>query len=233
MPLKAHSLAACYDINSVFPLYLYEEQVAKQGTAAVIRRANLKPAFLKAFCDRLGLPQTDRHALPDGITPEDIFHYAYAVFHSPTYRERYAEFLKRDFPRLPLTSDLALFRDLAEIGQQLVALHLLDTEVAGVLNKPISTFAVAGSNVVEKVRYAENQRRVYVNNDQYFNNVPKEAWDFHIGGYQVCDKWLKDRKGRKLSVDDIQHYQRIVVALLETIRLMQAIDERIPGFPLP
>jgi hypothetical protein len=99
--------------------------------------------------------------------------------------------------------------------------------------KACEDFAVAGSNVVEKVRYAENQQRVYVNKDQYFDNVPKEAWDFNIGGYQVCDKWLKDRKGRKLSVDDIQHYQRIVVALLETIRLMQAIDERIPGFPLP
>ncbi len=104
--------------------------------------------------------------------------------------------------------------------------------MAGVLNKPRSPFAVAGSNVVEKVRYAENQRRVYVNNEQYFDNVPKEAWEFHVGGYQVCEKWLKDRKGRKLTVDDIQHYQRIVVALLETARIMRAIDERIPGYPI-
>jgi predicted helicase len=227
-----HKSCAAYDINSLFPLYLHEQEVAAKGNAALARRANLSPAFLKALAEKLFLPQTEPDGLPQGITPEDIFHYAYAVFHSPTYRERYAEFLKRDFPRLPLTSDLALFRDLAEFGRQLVALHLLDSQVAGVLNKPTSPFAVAGSNVVEQVRYAEKQRRVYVNSEQYFDNVPKEAWEFHIGGYQVCEKWLKDRKGRKLSVDDIQHYQRIVVALLETIRLMEAIDQRIRGFPL-
>ncbi len=228
-----HKSCAAYDINSLFPLYLYKQQVAKEGEPKLARHVNISPGFLKTLAGKLSLPQTEPAGLPQGVTPEDIFHYAYAVFHSPTYRQRYAEFLKRDFPRLPLTSDLALFRDLAEFGRQLVALHLLDSQVAGVLNKPLSPFAVAGSNVVEQVRYAENQRRVYVNKEQYFDNVPKEAWEFHVGGYQVCEKWLKDRKGRKLTVDDIQHYQRIVVALLETIRIMAAIDDRLPGFPFP
>ena len=227
-----HKSCAAYDINSLFPLYLHEQQVAKEGPAALARRVNISREFLNALAEKLRLPQKEPDGLPQGIPPEDIFRYTYAVFHSPTYRQRYAEFLKRDFPRLPLSSDLALFRDLAEFGRQLVALHLLDSEVAGVLSKPISPFPVAGSNVIEQVRYAENQRRVYVNKEQYFDNVPKEAWEFHVGGYQVCQKWLKDRKGRKLTVDDIQHYQRIVVALLETARIMRAIDERIPGFPI-
>jgi predicted helicase len=220
------------DGSNIFPLFLYPSGGEGQNSFGGGRHPNLSPAFRKALSEKLHLPQVGPDGMPQGITPEDIFHYAYAVFHSPTYGERYAEFLKRDFPRLPLTSDLALFRDLAEFGRQLVALHLLDSQVAGVLNKPISPFAVAGSNVVEQVRYAEKQRRVYVNREQYFDNVPKEAWGFYVGGYQVCEKWLKDRKGRKLTVDDIQHYQRIVIALLETARIMQAIDARIPGFPI-
>jgi predicted helicase len=236
----------CRGSSMNFPLYLYEtpKKTHPSGTAVmlalfesatdyVVRRPNISPAFLKELSNKLGLPQAAPLGLPKNVTPEEIFHYVYAVLHSPAYRTRYSEFLKTDFPKIPLTGDPKLFRELAELGRQLAALHLLDANVAGVLNKPTSTFAVAGSNVVEKVRYVDKLRRVYINNDQYFDNVPKEAWEFHIGGYQVCDKWLKDRKGRKITIDDIQHYQRIVVALLETIRLMQAIDERIPGFPLP
>jgi predicted helicase len=228
------------------PLYLYEtpKKTHRSGKAVmlalfestsdyVVRRPNISPAFLKELSIKLGLSQKTPFGLPKGVTAEEIFQYVYAVLHSPTYRKRYSEFLKTDFPRVPVTGDLKLFRDLAELGGQLVALHLLDADVAGVLNKPISPFPIAGSNLVENVRYTEKLLRVHVNDSQYFDNVTPEAWAFHVGGYQVCDKWLKDRKGRKLSVDDIQDYQRIVVALLETIRLMQAIDERIPGFPLP
>ena len=223
----------------VFPLHLYPD--ASGLGFDTNRRLNLSPAFLKALAEKLNLPQTKPHGLPEGITPEDIFHYAYAVFHSPTYRTRYAAFLKMDFPRLPLTSDLELFRDLAALGKQLVALHLLDFAAAPSPSR-LGLFPVAGSNEVEKVRYVEPSRdgdgaaemngRVYINKTQYFDTVPPEVWEFHIGGYQVCDKWLKDRKGRRLTIDDIQHYQRIVVALRETIRLMAEIDERIPGFPI-
>jgi len=215
-------------IDVLLPLYLYPAP-GELGFYTE-RRPNFSPAFLKALAEKLNLPQTEPHGLPENVTPEDIFHYAYAVFHSSTYRQRYAEFLKVDFPRLPLPTDFAMFRALVALGEKLVALHLLDTKAAPVLSMPISPFPVAGSNKVEKVRYVEPARRVYINKTQYFDNVPLPGWEFRIGGYQVCEKWLKDRKGRIL--DDIQHYQRIVVALSETIKLMDKIDERIPGFPI-
>ena len=163
------------------------------------------------------------------FTPEDIFNYAYAVFHSPTYRTRYAEFLKIDFPRLPLTSDKRLFKALAEKGAELVSLHLME---APILNTPITKYPIDGSHKVEKVAYDDKNQRVYINKAQYFEGVLPEVWDFHIGGYQVCHKWLKDRKGRTLSYDERVHYQKIVVALKETIRLMAEIDEIIPSWPV-
>jgi predicted helicase len=227
----------------VFPLYLIDTEKKKKGswskavTMALFepssgyhtRRPNYSPAFLKGLAEKLKLPQAEPHGLPKGVTPEDIFHYAYAVFHSPTYRTRYAEFLKIDFPRLPLTSDLKLFRALAAKGAELVALHLMESKR---LNNLFTTFPLKGSDEVEKVQYTDNDRRVWINPKQYFGGVPKNVWEFHIGGYQVCEKWLKDRKGRKLSYDDIQHYQKIVVALHETIRLMAEIDKLIPAWPI-
>ena len=165
------------------------------------------------------------------VTPEDIFHYAYAIFHSPTYRERYAEFLKIDFPRLPLTSDVPLFRALSALGEQLTALHLM--ERAG--PNP-AAFPVPGSSSVDAApKYDKDDRRVFINKTQYFAPVPPEVWAFQIGGYQVCHKWLKDRKGRTLTEEDITHYGSIVAALGETIRLMAEIDaviEEHGGWPL-
>ena len=159
----------------------------------------------------------------------DIFNYAYAVFHSPTYRARYAEFLKIDFPRLPLTSDKGLFKALAVKGAALVSLCLMESPE---LDNLITKYPVAGSNIMEKVSYDDNNQRVYINKTQYFEGVPPEVWDFHIGGYQVCQKWLKDRKGRTLTYDELTHYQKVIVALKETIRLMAEIDEIIPGWPV-
>ena len=171
-----------------------------------------------------------------------MFHYIYAVLHAPTYRSRYAEFLKTDFPRIPITSDAALFWRLAALGRELVALHLLDVEAAPVLLKPITRFPVAGDGLVEKghPRYDDIHRRVYISADnakpgrqgQYFEGVPPEVWAFQVGGYQPCQKWLKDRAGRMLSYDDLTHYGRIVVSLNETIRLMGEIDAAIPAWPL-
>ncbi len=156
----------------------------------------------------------------------------YAVFHSPAYRKRYAEFLKTDFPRLPLTSNRALFTALVEKGAELVALHLCESPK---LDDLITTFPEKGSNVVERVNYVDVIERVCINGVQYFQGVPPDVWEFHIGGYQVLEKWLKDRKGRALTFDDLQHYQRVVVALKETIRLMTEIDTVIHahgGWPL-
>ena len=159
----------------------------------------------------------------------------YAILHSPTYRLRYAEFLKVDYPRIPLPCNGELFRALCAIGDRLVGLHLMEKYGQ---NLPI--YPEVGDNVVEKVEYSQpshktEQGRVYINKIQYFDEVPLEVWDFYIGGFQVCQKWLKDRKGRKLEHYDIQHYRRIVAALAETITLMEQIDATIEergGWPI-
>ncbi|MBI4289736.1 MAG: hypothetical protein HY671_15070 [Chloroflexi bacterium] len=178
----------------------------------------------------LSLPKEGEVSLSGGeVTPEDIFNYAYAVFHSPTYRTRYAELLKTDFPRLPLTSDKVLFAALSAKGQQLVSLHLLTSPL---LQSPVTKYPTAGSSTVEKVAYVDSAERVHINKSQYFEGVPRGVWDFQIGGYQVCEKWLKDRKGRKLSLEDIEHYQKVVVAIKETIRIMKEIDDLIPKWPV-
>jgi predicted helicase len=219
--------------TQVFPLYLYPADDELDASAG--RRPNINPEFLKTLAKKLKISQAGPHGLPQGVTPEDIVHYAYAIFHSPTYRTRYAEFLKIDFPRLPLTSDPGLFRSLCELGRGLVALHLLEKHPA-----PATRFPIVGDGEVETVRYAEpgqgsDSGRVWINKTQYFEGVPPDIWAFHVGGYQVCQKWLKDRKGRRLSYDDITHYQRIVATLGETIRLMAEIDRVIEahgGWPL-
>jgi len=213
-----------------FPLYLYPAEGEMQFDGGR-RRPNLNPEFIKAVSEKLGLTfiEDGRGDLEQTFGPEDIFNYAYAIFHSPTYRTRYAEFLKIDFPRLPLTSDKELFKSLAAKGAELVALHFMESLA---LNKPITKYPVTGSNEVDKVVYDEKTQRVYINKTQYFEGVPPEVWNFHIGGYQVCHKWLKDRKGRTLTYDDLTHYQKVIVALKETIRLMEEIDGLISGWPV-
>ena len=210
------------EINYLFPLYLYPS--ADELDASSGRRPNISPEFLKALAAKLQVPQEGPHGMPKGVSPEDILHYAYAVFHSPAYRTRYAEFLKIDFPRLPLTSNRDLFFSLAALGGELVGLHLVESPK---LNDLITEFPEKGTDAVEKVQYTDKDKRVWINPTQYFGGVPAAVWSFHIGGYQVCEKWLKDRKGRTMIYEDIQHYQKIVVALNETIRLMAEIDKMI------
>jgi predicted helicase len=192
-------------------------------------RPNFKSSFLKSLGHTLGLPQTNDFDLPKALCAEGIFHYIYAVFHSPGYRSRYAEFLKIDFPRLPLTGHIMLFRELSRLGGELVSLHLLESPK---LDQPITEF-IGVSREVTKVGYTE--QTVWINaggtkakttaGTSGFQGVPEAVWNFHIGGYQVCEKWLKDRKGRTLTEEDIAHYHKIVIALTETIRLMAEIDQ--------
>jgi len=214
----------------VFPLYLYNAEGEMQFEGEK-RRPNLNPEFIRVVSEKLGLEfiEDGRGDLKQTFGPEDIFNYAYAIFHSPTYRSRYTEFLKYDFPRLPLTADKALFRALAGKGAALVSLHLMESPV---LNSLVTRYPVAGSNIVDKVSYDEPNQRVYINREQYFEGVSPEIWNFHVGGYQVCQKWLKDRKGRTLTYDELTHYQKMIVALGATIRLMAEIDELIPGWPI-
>ena len=216
--------------SCLFPLYLYPVEGEMQFESRH-RRPNLNPEFVKDVSEKLGLKfiEDGKGDLKETFGPEDIFNYAYAVFHSPTYRTRYAEFLRIDFPRLPLTSDKEIFRALAAKGTKLVSLHLMESPL---LNNFITRYSVADSNTVEKVNYDENNQRVYINKTQYFEGVPLEVWDFHLGGYQVAQKWLKDRKGRTLTYDELTHYQKVIVALKETILLMVGIDELIPGWPI-
>jgi len=160
------------------------------------------------------------------VSATDVFYYIYAIFHSPTYRHRYAEFLKIDFPRLPLTTDKTLFQQLVILGSQLAKIHLMEAEIDQKSHYPIE-----GNHIVEKITYQDE--KIYINKTQYFDNVKESVWQFHIGGYQVCQKWLKDRKGRMLNYDDLNHYLYILAALEQTAKLMAAIDETCPEFPLP
>ena len=231
--ISVHHAATRKEGHYVFPLYLYTTPEETAGTlfaqSETTRKPNLSPVFIQAVEAKLKLafePEPS-NLKPSTFNPEDIFHYAYAVFHSPTYRQRYAEFLKIDFPRLPLTSDKKLFCKLAEKGKELVELHLLKSAK---VEDFVTTYPEAGNNQVEKVVFEKG--KVFINATQFFGKVPEEVWNFKVGGYQVCEKWLKDRKGRVLSSEDITHYQRVVVALKETIRLMKEIDKAIPSFPL-
>jgi predicted helicase len=208
------------EINYIFPLYLYPDTTNPQEL-----QPEKRPNFSQDFLNKI---ETNLGYLP---TAETIFYYIYAIFHSPTYRTRYAEFLKIDFPRVPLTSNNELFCQLAEYGQELAALHLMKSPQ---LNNLITEFTEnGGGQIVDPGHPKYIQGAVVINKKgDKFTGVPEQVWNFYIGGYQVCQKWLKDRKGRTINNEDILHYQRVVVALQETIKLMQLIDESIPSFPI-
>ncbi len=167
------------------------------------------------------------------FTPIDVLDYIYAVLHSPSYREKYKEFLKIDFPRVPYPKDQESFWKLVELGGEIRQIHLLESPI---VEKYITQYPVDGDNIVSKPRFENSPPpegwlkagvvgKVYINETQYFDNVPQVAWEFYIGGYQPAQKWLKDRKDRTLDFEDILHYQKIIVALTETDKLMKEIDE--------
>ena len=168
-------------------------------------------------------------------TPEDVFNYIYGVLHTPGYREKYREFLKIDFPRIPYPKGAAEFRRIAAVGEKLVKVHLLkDDEVTNPFANPYAKFAGDGDGVVQKVVFQSCTSgkdsasplvgRVYINGGQWFEPVSEEAWNFYIGGYQPAQKWLKDRKGRKLTSEDLQHYRAIIAALVKTSALMKDLQ---------
>ena len=222
--LVQHHTVSLKEVNYLFPLYTFPLEAL--ANAVNPRKPNLDPKFTRAFASAVGLD-----FIPDGagdrtstFGPEDIFHYLYAVLHSPEYRRRYADFLKSDFPRIPLPAHRAVFSALILPGARLIRLHLMEAEDERVG----PAFPSTGSNQVEKVRYAAPSSglpgRVWINREQYFESVDPEIWAFTIGGYRPAEKWLKDRKGRTLSEDDIDHYRKIVAALTDTRRLMAEID---------
>jgi predicted helicase len=174
-----------------------------------------KPNINQAFIDFL----TKSYAKM--AKPEKIFYYIYAVLYSNVYRIKYAEFLKIDFPRVPFAKEYKLFSKMAEYGQNLVDLHLLKSAE---IDQPIAKFQGKGDERVEKLRYDEKEKRAYINESQYFEGITEEVWQYQIGGYQICNKWLKDRKKRRLSLDDIKHYCKIVTSIQKTIEVQKAID---------
>lgn len=214
--------------NYAFPLYLYPDTPAAQTdlvtTSSTKRKPNLDDKIIAAIAKKLKLPFVPDHEDKKAddqscFSPLDLLDYIYAVLHSPRYRSTYKEFLKIDFPRIPYPADAATFWQLVGLGGELRALHLLEHPT---LAKPITTFPASGDCVVEKPNFKDG--RVHINPTQFFDGVPEVAWNFFIGGYQPAQKWLKDRKGRTLSLDDLRHYAKIIIALTETDRLMKEID---------
>jgi len=225
--------------ESVFPLYLYQEKdypKKKKSLSTVMllfepqaeygmKKSNLSPAFFEKLT----------REYKKAPSPEEIFYYIYAVLYSSIYRTKYAEFLKIDFPRVPFTSEYKLFKKIGDLGEKLVNLHLLKSSD---LDAPVAKFQGKGNDKVEKPRYEQPPQSpltkgelkgvVYINSSQYFEGIPKEVWEYQIGGYQVCDKWLKDRKGRPLSLDDITHYCKVVTSLKKTIEVQSKIDSAYP-----
>ena len=202
------------EIGYVFPLYLYPDESILQNTS---RSPNLNKEIIERIAQTIKLEfETEKSGNAKKFAPIDVLDYIYAVLHSPSYRGKYKEFLKVDFPRVPYPDDAKRFWKLVKLGERLRRLHLM---VDVVPQKGLAVYDVSGSNVVEKFDHVNG--KVYINNTQYFGKVPSEVWDFYIGGYQPAQKWLKDRKGRTLSFEDVQHYQKIVTVLRETMAILK------------
>ena len=215
-------ISSSLDNANIFPLYLYPEsgnQITTDGSQQ--RTPNLNKTIVDEIAASIGLTFTpEKEESAATFAPLDILDYIYAVLHCPGYREKYKEFLKIDFPRVPYPKSQETFRKLAALGAELRQLHLLESPA---LEQRLTSYPVSGDNVVGKLNY--QQGKVFINETQYFDCVPSVAWEFYIGGYQPAQKWLKDRKGKELSFEDVRHYQRIIVALSETGRIMGEIDK--------
>jgi len=228
--IAGHKTVSVFDINYLFPLYLYKPSdsggsgrrsgfskyqtmfVFEPAAAYSVRHPNISPDLFKSLSN----------AYRKQPSPEQIFHYIYALLYSNAYRKKYAEFLKTDFPRVPFTKDYMLFKKLAEKGEDLVELHLLKSRK---LIKPIAKCEGSGNLRVEKVTYDPNKARVHINPEKWFEGIPPEVWEYHIGGYQVAEKWLKDRKGRQLSSEEVAHYTRVITAIAETISIQRSLGD--------
>lgn len=207
----------------IFPLRLYNLEKKSQTQLLVSIQSEPKTSNIKKeIIDLLSF------SYKNPVSPEEIFYYIYAVLYSNIYRQKYLEFLKIDFPRIPFTKNYELFKQLSELGKELAELHLLKSPL---LNNPTCRFETVNKecdSYVRKPFYIEKEKRVYINKNQYFTNVSLEVWNYYIGGYQVLCKWLNDRKGKTLSSDEINHYIKIIEALKQTIKIQNEIDKLYP-----
>lgn len=208
------------ETNFAFPLYLYPAENQINLDHEVIRKSNLNLEVINKIEQNISLTFTDEKEDINGtFAPVDLLDYIYAVLYSPKYRETYKEYLKIDFPKIPLPKTTNVFIELMKLGGQLRMLHLMEDSTL----KTIFQYPESGENIVEKLTYKDG--KVYINDEQYFANVPEVAWNFYIGGYQPAQKWLKDRKGQALQFEDIKHYQKIIATLQKTSEIMTSIDE--------
>lgn len=212
-------------IGFLFPLYLYIDTSKPKKHRAIgstfmllepaavytVKKPNLSETLVKAL----------NAAYRKEPSPEEIFYYIYVVLYSNIYRSKYAAFLRTDFPRVPFTKDYKIFAKLAEYGRRLTGLHLLKSEELG---RPAVKFQGDGDNRVKRQKYDPETRRVHINENQYFEGIDQEVGEYRIGGYQVCDKWLKDRKERILSLEEIKTYCRVVTAIQKTIEIQKDVD---------
>lgn len=187
----------------IFPLYLFKNKK---------KISNVKDSILRKL----------KATFDKDVEPIDVFNYIYAVLHSSKFRDKYAQFLKINYPRIPFTSDFKLFSKFADIGQKLIAIHLLTffSEEESKIGYPID-----GTNVIKERRYDEANHRIYINQTQFFEGIVEEEWNFYIGGHQVLDKWLKEMKGKKLSSEDIRYFIKLIASIRETINIMHQLDE--------
>ena len=241
-PIDLHIIGTAFSNGYTGAIYSFPEQDKQQSFLNPnVRTSNLNFEIITQIASNLGLTFTnEKETTENTFAPIDMLDYIYAVLHSPTYREKYKEFLKIDFPRVPYPKDAAIFWQLVKLGGEIRQIHLLESPT---VEKYITQYPEDGDNVVRKIRfemytytdeipdengninYPDYLGAVYINDTQYFADVPSSAWNFYIGGYQPAQKWLKDRKDRKLEFEDILHYQKIIVALTETDRLMKEIDK--------
>lgn len=199
------------EIGYLFPLYIYPELNLFNGGGRYQREINISPKVLEALVKNYGRQ----------LQAEQIFYYIYAVLYSNIYRQKYAEFLKSDFPRIPFCCDYKVFTALSKLGGELADLHLMKSKK---LDKPIARFEGKGDNLITKVEYNQKENAVYINSGRYFGPISRDIWEYQIGGYQVMAKWLKDRKGRRLLLEDIKNYCKIATTIDETMRIQGKID---------
>ncbi|MCG8828535.1 N-6 DNA methylase [Tenacibaculum dicentrarchi] len=232
------SITSSLDNSNIFPLYLYPEEKEnldifsedKKGEA-IARVPNLDKKIINKLAKKLGLKFTnEKEETAKTFAPIDVLDYIYAVLHSPNYRETYKEFLKIDFPRVPFPKDEKTFWDLVKLGGEIREIHLLESPI---VEDAITQYLGDGDNIITRkltktdIGYeavTDTHGKVWINDINYFDNVPLVAWEFYIGGYQPAQKWLKDRKGRELDYEDIFHYNKIIVALTQTDKIMKEID---------
>jgi predicted helicase len=225
--------AGQFGAGNAFPLYIYPESTEQKILEQTLKRIpNLNVDIVNQIAEQLGLVFTnEKEDTENTFAPLDLLDYIYASLNSPTYREKYKEFLKIDFPKIPYPKDKETFWQLVKLGGEIRQVHLLESPK---VEDHITGYPIDGNNTITtkiakkdwEITDKEKQLgRIWINTEQYFENIPLTAWEFYIGGYQPAQKWLKDRKERTLNFDDILHYQKIIVALSETDRLMKEIDK--------